>query len=83
MQNYFILFIILMTNSIMAEESDKKNVLDFSAGVIEGNVNRPTMLMELGANYKEFNDLVLIRDDFNNFHELDGKKRFKYVDENL
>lgn len=72
-----------MTNSIMAEESDKKNVLDFSAGVIEGNVNRPTMLMELGANYKEFNDLVLIRDDFNNFHELDGKKRFKYVDENL
>jgi hypothetical protein len=79
----FTLLILLTASLVKAEELDKKNVLDFSAGVIEGNVNRPTMLMELGANYKEFSDLVLIREDFNNFHELDSKKRFKYVDENL
>ena len=63
--------------------SKKDNVLDFSAGVIEGDLNRPSMLMELGSNYKEFNDLVLMRDDFNSFHDVDSKTRFRYVDENL
>lgn len=64
-------------------EVKKDNVLDFSAGVIEGDLNRPSMLMELGSNYKEFNDLVLMREDFNTYHDTDSKFRFRYVDENL
>jgi hypothetical protein len=61
----------------------KEKVLDFSGGVIEGELNRPSMLMELGNNYKEFNDLILLRDDFNSFHEVDSNKRLRYFDENL
>jgi hypothetical protein len=64
-------------------EKVKEKVLDFSGGVIEGDLNRPSMLMELGNNYKEFNDLILLRDDFNSFHEIDSLKRFRYFDENL
>ncbi len=64
-------------------ESTKEKVLDFSGGVIEGELNRPSMLMELGSNYKEFNDLILLRDDFNAFHEVDSQKRFRYFDEGL
>ncbi len=64
-------------------EKVKEKVLDFSGGVIEGELNRPSMLMELGNNYKEFNDLILLRDDFNSFHEVDSLKRFRYFDENL
>lgn len=65
------------------KETKKEQVLDFSAGVIEGELNRPSMLMELGSNYKDFNDLILLREDFNVYHELDSNMRFKYIDENL
>lgn len=94
-----ILIILLISNVIWAEEvgktdtpdspkeivqeKSKEKVLDFSAGVIEGELNRPSMLMELGSNYKEFNDLILLRDDFNSFHEIDSMKRFRYFDEGL
>ena len=94
-----ILIILLIPNVIWAEEigkidlpdspkdivqeKSKEKVLDFSAGVIEGELNRPSMLMELGSNYKEFNDLILLRDDFNSFHEIDSMKRFRYFDEGL
>ena len=64
-------------------EKTKEKVLDFSGGVIEGELNRPSMLMELGSNYKEFNDLILLRDDFNSFHDVDSVKRLRYFDENL
>ena len=73
----------LTTIKEASTEKVKEKVLDFSGGVIEGELNRPSMLMELGNNYKEFNDLILLRDDFNSFHEVDSIKRLRYFDENL
>ncbi len=62
---------------------EKKNqVMDFSAGYIEGELNRPSMLMELGTNFKDFNDLLLQREDFNSYHEVDSSKRLRYFEEN-
>ena len=60
---------------------NKEQVLDFSAGVIEGELNRPSILMELGSNFKDFNDLVFLRENFNSFHAVDTKERLRFVEE--
>jgi hypothetical protein len=88
MKTYILILFFAFNFSFAAEpkentKSKKEQVLDFSGGVIEGNLNRPSMLLELGSNYKEFNDLILLREDFNSYHELDSANRFRYVDENL
>lgn len=59
----------------------KDQVLDFSAGVIEGELSRPSILMELGSGFKDFDDLLLIREDFNSFHAIDSTTRLRYFEE--
>ena len=63
------------------KKSSKEQVLDFSAGVIEGELNRPRMVLELGSDYNDFNDVVFLREDFNDFHQVDSKVRYRYVRE--
>ena len=59
----------------------KEQVLDFSAGVIEGELNRPSILMELGSNFKDFDDLLFLRENFNSFHAIDSQERLRFVEE--
>lgn len=75
---------LLPAYSVYADETvvgKRENILDFSAGIIEGEINRPSILMELGTNFNTFNDLVLLREDFNSFHEVDSIVRLRYMEE--
>lgn len=88
MYQYFIgIFLsLLLLSTLMAQEeaqAKKEQVLDFSAGIIEGELNPPSILMELGTNFKDFDDLVLLRENFNKYHKLDSVVRFRYTEENL
>ena len=70
----------------MADENTqqkKEQVLDFSAGVIEGELTPPSILMELGTNFKDFDDLIVLREDFNEFHRLDSAVRLRYIEDKL
>jgi hypothetical protein len=86
-QGMLLIVLISMINSpLKAEEKTvekKEQVLEFTGGVIEGGLNRPSMLMELGSNFKDFNDLILLREDFNKYHKLDSSVRFRYIEEGL
>ncbi len=78
------LFIFSLNIGVMADENSsgkKEQILDFSAGIIEGELNRPSILMELGTNFKDFNDLILLREDFNSYHEIDSAVRLRYFEE--
>ena len=81
---FLLILLILFSLIAIAQEKaleKKEQVLDFSAGVIEGELNRPSILMELGSNFKDFNDLVFLRENFNTFHVIDTKERLRYVEE--
>lgn len=93
-QYFLILLIFLSLLSKVAISEDvspltevssakKDQVLDFSsgAGVIEGELNRPSILLELSSNFNNFDDLVLLREDFNSYHEIDSTIRFRYFEE--
>ena len=83
---YIILLIFAVIFSQIVTSQDKavaksEQVLDFSAGIIEGELNRPSILMELGSNFKDFNDLIFLRENFNSFHVVDTKERLRFVEE--
>jgi hypothetical protein len=81
----FTLFLFVLTSFVNAEVSKdqkKEQVLDFSAGVIEGELTPPSILMELGTNFKDFDDLIVLREDFNEFHRVDSSVRLRYIEEN-
>ena len=83
---YIVLLILAVVFSQIVISQDKtvtnkEQVLDFSAGVIEGELNRPSILMELGSNFKDFNDLIFLRENFNSFHAVDSKDRLRFVEE--
>ncbi len=81
----FTLFLFVLTTFVNAEVSKdqkKEQVLDFSAGVIEGELTPPSILMELGTNFKDFDDLIVLREDFNEFHRVDSSVRLRYIEEN-
>lgn len=78
----FISFLISTPLLSQVNEAAKKvHVIDFSAGVIEGELNRPSMLLEIGDNFKDLDDLLFLREDFNSFHQVDSKIRFRYIEE--
>ena len=83
---YIVLLILtaILSQDVISQdkpEEKKEQVLDFSAGVIEGELNRPSILMELGSNFKDFNDLIFLRENFNSFHAVDTKERLRFVEE--
>lgn len=65
--------------AIDSKTNKKENIIDFSVGVIEGELNRPSMLMELGNDFKDLNDIVHSREDFYDFQQSDSKFRFRYI----
>jgi hypothetical protein len=82
------MFLLLLCTNVFSYADEKvpsqkkEQVLDFSAGVIEGELNRPSILMELGNNFKDFNDLILLlREDFNSYHQVDSVHRFRFIEE--
>jgi len=81
----YLLFSILIISELMADDKSqqkKEQVLNFSAGVIEGELTPPSILMELGTNFKDFDDLIVLREDFNEYHKLDSATRLRYIEDN-
>jgi hypothetical protein len=74
-----IVSLFVCISSSYAQKS-KGNVLDFNASVIEGELKRPQLFLELGTDIKDYNSVLLQRDDFNDFHALDMKQRLKYIE---
>ncbi len=64
----------------LAPPEKKTQVLDFNADVIEGELKKPQLFLELGANVKDFNSLLLNREDFNDFQAVDMKKRLRFIE---
>ena len=75
---------VILSQVVISQDkasATKEQVLDFSAGIIEGELNRPSILMELGSNFKDFDDLIFLRENFNSFHAIDSKERLRFVEE--
>ena len=81
---YLLILMIIFSQVVISQDkavAKKEQVLDFSAGVIEGELNRPSILMELGSNFKDFDDLLFLRENFNSFHAIDSQERLRFVEE--
>lgn len=57
----------------------KSNVLDFGADVIEGELKKPQLFVELGANIDDLTSIIHLRDNFNDFHAVDQKRRLRFI----
>ena len=80
----FMMIILLFPLNILAQDGEVQTpkggkVLDFNADVIEGEVKRPQLFFELGGDVKDLDSILYIREDFNDFHAVDMKKRLRYV----
>lgn len=54
------------------------NVLDFEADVIEGERSSPSILIQMDLQSPNIDTLVFQRKNFNDFHQIDMKRRSKY-----
>ena len=81
---FLLVLMVILSQVVISQDkasATKEQVLDFSAGIIEGELNRPSILMELGSNFKDFDDLIFLRENFNSFHAIDSKERLRFVEE--
>ncbi len=56
-----------------------KNVLYFEGEIVEGELKKPKLFLELGAKIDDPDSILLSRDDFNDFHKVDMKRRFRFI----
>jgi hypothetical protein len=59
--------------------SKNTQTLDFGADIIEGELKKPQLIMELGANVEDVSSIIHLRDNFNDFHAVDSKKRLRFI----
>lgn len=78
---YFKAFAASVTAPALSTTSRSKNTqtLDFGADIIEGELKKPQLLMELGANVEDVSSIIHLRDNFNDFHAVDSKKRLRFI----
>lgn len=77
---YLNLFLVLISSQVVvAREKEKEHVLDFEGEVIEGERKRPDMFLQMSN--KEITDesLIFIRENFNDFHDVDQTVRPGYL----
>lgn len=67
----------ISAKSNSAKPSSPK-VLDFDADVIEGERKTPSVFLEIGTENPTMDSVIFNRNDFNDFHALDSKRRQQY-----
>lgn len=84
--------VLISTNAVNAQENKqgpkpaeaksaepKAQVLDFSGDVIEGELKRPQLFLELVGTTEFMESTLYQREDFNDFHAVDMRKRLRYI----
>lgn len=66
-------------DKVHSQLNSKSNVLDFGADVIEGELKKPQLFVELGANIDDMTSIIHLRDNFNDFHAVDQKRRLRFI----
>lgn len=77
----FVLFFAFIFSFAYTEKiayAQKPNVLDFDADVIEGERKTPSVFLEIGAENPTMDSVIFQRNDFNDLHSLDSKRRQQY-----
>ena len=67
------------SSSSPTNRSANTQTLDFGADIIEGELKKPQLIMELGANIEDASSIIHLRDNFNDFHAADSKKRLRFI----
>lgn len=53
-------------------------VLDFEADIIEGERKNPQLFLQLGAETPDLDAVLFQRKDFNDFHDVEKKRKPRY-----
>lgn len=61
------------------EGKDRAKVLDFEGEQIEGDRMRPDLFMQVSGEDIKFETLMFVRDNFNDFHEIDKTLKPRYL----
>lgn len=75
----FIFLWILIVYSLPSWSQKTSNTLDFGADIIEGELKKPQLFVELGANIEDMTSIIHLRDNFNDFHAIDQKRRLRFI----
>lgn len=72
------LLILLLLTMISVVVQAKENVIDFEGEVIEGERKRPELFLQLTNTDMDLNDIVYIRENYNDYIEADKYMKPKY-----
>lgn len=76
--------VFLLTTTALAEDQAKpkpetkaphKNVLDFDSEVIEGERKTPDLFLQIQSETTSLDSVLFQRTNFNDFHDLEKKRR--------
>lgn len=54
-------------------------VIDFEGDIIEGERKRPYIFIQTGGDASSLDSMLFFRNDFNDFHESDKKRRPSFI----
>lgn len=78
----FILLALVVPQFASAQAPAQKGgakVLDFEGEEIEGERMRPDLFLQLRSEDLNFDTLIYLRENFNDFHEIDKKSKPRFV----
>jgi hypothetical protein len=58
---------------------EKPNTLDFSGEVIEGQLKKPKLMINIDTSLDDLTSIIHLRENFNDFHAVDQKKRLRFI----
>lgn len=61
-------------------QAQKSNVMDFEADVIEGELRRPDLFLQLGNDHMNVESISYGRSNFNDFNKADRFWRVRYFE---
>lgn len=73
-----LLIFLVALSALPALAKEKDHVLDFEGEVIEGERKRPDLFLQMTTTDLNNGDLIYIREDFNDFLEVDKNIRPQY-----
>jgi hypothetical protein len=84
MKNFFAILVLSVLPSLVwaqgagAAQKGAK-VLDFEGEEIEGERMRPDLFLQITGEDLSFDSLIYLRENFNDFHEIEKKSKPRYV----
>jgi hypothetical protein len=68
----------LATEKKVDTAKENPAVLDFEADIIEGERKNPQLFLQLGSTTPDLNTVLYMREDFNDFHNIEKKRKPRY-----